>query len=114
MLNIAKGSLARIQVSEQNTRIEELNKKLEETKSTLQDSTSRFNCEAKVLNLKVKAEAKKNFILSETLKRLQDKCFSFVTQCSSWLRRIFNSVGDTPEEAHHSADDIPKALEWIE
>ena len=69
LLNIAEGSLAEarlrsekqsIQILEQNTRIEELNKELEKIKSTLQDSTSRFNREAEVLNLKVKAEAKKN------------------------------------------------------
>jgi predicted nuclease with TOPRIM domain len=123
LLNIAEGSLAKarlrsekqsIQISDQNARIEELNKELEKTKSTLQDSTNRFNREAEVLNLKVKAKAKKNFKLSEALKTLQDKCFSFATQCSSRLRRIFNSVGATSEEANHSAEDIPKALEWIE
>ena len=123
LLNIAKGSLAEahlqskkpnIQILEQNTGIEELNKELEKTKSILQDSTSRFNREAEVLNLKVKAKAKKNFILFETLKRLRDKCFGFATQCSSRLRSIFISVGATSEKANHSADDIPMALEWIE
>jgi hypothetical protein len=39
----------------------------------LQDSTSRFNRETEVLNLKVKAEAKKNFKLCEALKSLRDK-----------------------------------------
>ena len=107
-LNIAKGSVAEarlrnerqsIQISVQNARIEELNKELEKTKSTLQDSTSRFNREVEVLNLKVKAEAEKNFKLYETLKTLQDKCFGFATQCSSWLRNIFNSIGATWREA---------------
>jgi hypothetical protein len=30
------------------------------------------------------------------------------------VEKHFNSVGATFEEANHSADDIPKALEWIE
>jgi hypothetical protein len=51
-------------------RIEKLNKELEKAKTTLQDSTSRFNCESKTLNLKVKVEAEKNFKLSETQKTL--------------------------------------------
>jgi hypothetical protein len=102
-----------IQISDQNARIEELNKELEKIKSPLQDSTSRFNREAEVLNLKVKAEAKKNFKLCETLKTLWDKCFGFATQCSSRLISIFNSVGATSEEANHFVKDIPKALEWI-
>jgi site-specific recombinase len=123
LLNIAEGSLAEarlrsekqsIQILEQNTRIEELNKELEKTKPTLKDSTRRFNREAEVLNLKVKAKDEKKFKLSETSKRLGDKCFGFATQCSSRLRSIFNSIGATSEEAHHSADDIPMTLEWIE
>jgi predicted nuclease with TOPRIM domain len=88
LLNIAEGSFTearlrsekqRIHISEQNARFEELNKEFEKTKSALQDSTSRFNREAEVLNLKVKTEAEKNFKLSETLKRLRDKCFDFAT-----------------------------------
>jgi chromosome segregation ATPase len=123
LLNIAEGSLTKarllsekqsIQISEQDARIEELNKELEKTKSTLQDNTSRFNHEAKVLNLKVKVNVEKNFKLCEALKTLRDKCFGFATHCSSRLRSIFNFVGATSEEANHSAKDIPKALEWIE
>jgi hypothetical protein len=64
--------------------------------------------------MKVKAEADKNFKLSETLKTLRDRCFSFATQCSTRLKDILNSVGATFEEASHSAEDIPKALGWIE
>lgn len=64
--------------------------------------------------MKVKTEAEKNSRLSEDLKNLQDTCFGFATRCSSWLQNIFNSVGATSEEAKHSADNIPKALEWIE
>jgi hypothetical protein len=56
----------------------------------------------------------KNFKLCEALKTLWDKCFGFATLCSSRLRSIFNSVGATSEEANHSAEDIPKALKWIE
>jgi hypothetical protein len=55
----------------------------------------------------------KNFKLCEELKTLRDKCFGFATQCSSLLRRNFNSVGATSEEVNHSAEDVPKALEWI-
>jgi hypothetical protein len=80
----------------------------------LQDSTSRFNREAEVLNLKVKAETKKNFKLCEALKTLRDKCFGFATQWSSRLKSILNSVGATSEETNHSTEDIPKELEWVE
>jgi hypothetical protein len=120
LLNTAEDSLVEdrlqgekhnIQILEQNKRIEELNKELEKTKSALQDSMSCFNLEIEVLNLKVKDEAEKNFKLSETLKRLQDKCFGFATQCSSRLRSIFNSVGAASKAANHSIDDIPKALD---
>jgi hypothetical protein len=64
--------------------------------------------------MKVKDEAEKNFKLRETLKTLRDRCFSFATQCSARLKDIFNSVRATSEEASHSAEDIPKALGWIE
>jgi hypothetical protein len=91
-----------------------LNKELKETKTTLEDSTSRFNCESKALNMKVQAKAEKNFKLSETLKTLRDRCFGFATQCSYWLKGIFNSIGDTSEEVSHFAKDIPVAFERIE
>jgi hypothetical protein len=74
LLSIAEGSLVEarlqsekqsIQISDQDTRIERLSKELEKTKTTLQDNTSRFNHESEALNLKVKAEAEKNFKLSE-------------------------------------------------
>jgi chromosome segregation ATPase len=123
LLSIVKGSLAeahlqsdkqRIKISDQDARIETLSKELKETKTTLEDSTSRFNRESDALNMKVKAEAKKNFKLSETLKTLQDRCFGFTTQCSFRLKGIFNSIGATSEEVNHSAKDIPRELEWIE
>ena len=88
LLSTAEGSLAEarlqsekqsIQISDQNARIERLSKELKETKITLEDSTSRFNCESEALNMKVKVETEKNFKLSETLKTLRDRCFSFAT-----------------------------------
>jgi hypothetical protein len=30
------------------------------------------------------------------------------------VKEHFNSVGATSDEVNHSAEDIPKALEWIE
>jgi hypothetical protein len=64
--------------------------------------------------MKVKAKAKKNFKLSEILKTLRDRRFSFATQCSSRLKGIFNYVGATSEKVSHSAQDILGALGWIE
>jgi DNA repair exonuclease SbcCD ATPase subunit len=122
LLKTAKDSLAEaclrgekqnIQISEKNKRTKELNRELKKTKSTLQNSVSHFNHEIEDLKLKVKDEADKNFKLSESLKRLRDRCFGFVTQCSSRLQSIFNSVGAASEEAMHSANDILNALDWI-
>jgi hypothetical protein len=62
----------------------------------------------------IKVEAKKNLKLSETLKALRNKCFSFADQCTAQLKDIFNSVGAMSEEADLSAEDIPGALECIE
>jgi hypothetical protein len=62
----------------------------------------------------IKAEAEKNLKLSETLKALQDKFFSFATQCTAWLKNIFNSVGAMSEEANLSTEDILGALGCIE
>jgi hypothetical protein len=62
----------------------------------------------------IKAEAEKNIKLSRTLKDLRDKCFGFATQCSTWLKSIFNSIRAMYEEANHSGEDILGALGWIE
>jgi hypothetical protein len=102
LLSTAEGSLAEarlqsekqsIQISDQNARIERLSKELKETKITLEDSTSRFNCESEALNMKVKVETEKNFKLSETLKTLRDRCFSFATLWSCRLRDISIILG---------------------
>jgi hypothetical protein len=107
LLSIAEGYIAEarlrsekqsIQISDQDARIERLNKELEKTKATLHDSPSQFNRESEALNLKVKAEAKKNFKLRETLKTLWDRCFGFATQCSSRLISIFNFIGLHPRK----------------
>jgi hypothetical protein len=91
-----------------------LSRELEKANSTFQDNVNSFNCEAENLKLKVKTEAEKNSKLSEALKNLRDTGFGFVTRCSSWLWDIFNSIGAALEEAKHSPNNIPKALEWIE
>jgi hypothetical protein len=52
--------------------------------------------------------------LFEALKTLQDTCFGFATRCSSRLREIFKLVEAVSEDAKHSVDSIPKALEWVE
>jgi hypothetical protein len=79
LLTIVEGSLdeARlqsekqsIQILDQNAKIERLSKELKETKTTLEDNMGRFNHEPEALNMKIKAEAKKNFKLSKTLKTL--------------------------------------------
>jgi hypothetical protein len=44
----------------------------------------------------------------------RDTCSGFATQCSLRLREIFNSVGAMLGKANYSADDIPKALEFVE
>jgi hypothetical protein len=45
---------------------------------------------------------------------LWDTCSGFATLCSLRLCEIFNSVGAMSGEASYSADDIPKALEFVE
>jgi hypothetical protein len=62
----------------------------------------------------IKAEAEKNLKLSEALKALRDKSFSFATQCTAWLKNVFNSVEAMFEEANLSVEDIPGALGCIE
>jgi hypothetical protein len=46
----------------------------------LEENSNRFNREAEALNATIKAEAKKNLKLSETVKILGNKCFGFATQ----------------------------------
>jgi hypothetical protein len=109
LLRSTEGSLA-----EARAQNEKLSKELKETQTLLEENTSRFNHETEALNMTIKVEAEKNVKLSETLKALKNKCFSFVAQCTVWLKSIFNSVGATSEEANLSTEDIPGALECIE
>jgi DNA repair exonuclease SbcCD ATPase subunit len=109
LLRSTKGSLAEAQA--QN---EKLSKELKKTQTLLEENSSRFNRETEALNMTVKVEAEKNMKLSETLKDLKNKCFSFAAQCTARLKSIFNSVGAASEEANLSAEDIPEALECIE
>jgi hypothetical protein len=80
----------------------------------LDKRSERFYRESRELNAKVKAKAKKNAKLSETVINLRDKCFGFTTQFISRVKGIFNSVGAASEEITPSIEDIPGALEHIE
>jgi hypothetical protein len=80
----------------------------------LEENSSQFSRETEALNMTIKVEAEKNLKLSEILKALKNKCFSFAAQCTARLKSIFNSVRATSEEANLSAEDIPGALECIE
>jgi hypothetical protein len=80
----------------------------------LEENTNWFSHETEALNMTIKVEAEKNMKLSEALKALKNKCFNFATQCTNWLKSIFNSVRAASEEASLSAEDIPGALECIE
>jgi hypothetical protein len=80
----------------------------------LEENSSRFSRETEALNMTIKVEAEKNLKLSEMLKALKIKCFSFATQCTAQLKSIFNSVGAVSKEDNLSAEDIPGALECIE
>jgi predicted nuclease with TOPRIM domain len=109
LLRSTEGSLA-----EARAQNEKLSKELKKTQTLLEENTSRFNRETKALNMTIKVEAEKNLKLSETLKDLKNKCFSFAAQCTARLKSIFNSVRVMSEEANLSAKDIPGALECIE
>jgi hypothetical protein len=61
----------------------------------------------------IKAEVEKNLKLSDTLKALRDKCFSFANQCTTRLKNIFNSVRAMSEEANLSVEDIPEHLDVL-
>jgi hypothetical protein len=87
---------------------------LKETQILLEDNSTRFNRETEAMNMTIKVEAEKNLKLSEALRTLKNKCFNFATQCTAWLKSIFNSVRATSEEASLFAEDIPEALECIE
>jgi hypothetical protein len=65
---------------------------MEEARTLLEKNSTRFNLESEALNARIKAEVEKNVKLSETVKILRDKCFSFATQCIARLKGIFNSV----------------------
>jgi hypothetical protein len=80
----------------------------------LKENSSQFSRETEALNMTIKVEVEKNLKLSETLMALKNKCFSFAAQCAARLKSIFNSVRAVSEEANHSAEDIPGAIECIE
>jgi DNA repair exonuclease SbcCD ATPase subunit len=109
LLHSDEGSLA-----EARSLNEKLSRDLDEARATLEKRSERFDRESKALNARIEAEVKKNDKLSKTITNLQDKCFSFATQCIARLKGIFNSVGAASEEITPSAEDIPGALEHIE
>jgi chromosome segregation ATPase len=109
LLCSAESSLA-----EEHSQNKKLGKELEEARTLLEKNSDRFNRESKTLNARIEAEVEKNVKLSETIKILRDKCFSFATQCIARLKGIFNSVGPVSEEVTLSTEDIPGALECVE
>jgi chromosome segregation ATPase len=109
LLRSTKGSL-----SEARAQNEKSSKELKETQTLLEENSSRFSHETEYLNMTIKVEAEKNLKLTEMLKALKNKCFSFAVQCTTRLKSIFNSVGATSEEANLSPEDILGALECIE
>jgi septal ring factor EnvC (AmiA/AmiB activator) len=109
LLHSTEGSLA-----EARAQNEKLSKELKETQTLLEENSSRFGRETEALNMTIKVEAEKNLKLSETLKALKNKCFSFAAQCTDRLKSIFNSVGAVSEEANLSVEDMLGSLECIE
>lgn len=109
LLRSAKGSL-----DEARAQNEKISKELKETQTLLKENSSQFSRETEALNMTIKVEVETNLKLSETLKALKNKCFSFAAQCAARLKSIFNSVGAVSEEANLSAEDIRGALECIE
>jgi hypothetical protein len=108
LLNSTEGSLA-----EARAQNERLSKELKEAQTLLEENSNRFSRESEALNMTIKVEAEKNLKMSETLKALRNKCFSFATQCTSRLKSIFNSIGAMSKEANLSTEDIPEALGYI-
>jgi peptidoglycan hydrolase CwlO-like protein len=106
LLSSTKDSLAKARLEN-----EKLSKELKGAKILLEENASRLSCESEAFNMTIKAEAEKNSKLSRTLKALQDKCFSFATQCTARLKIIFNFVRDMSKEANLSAEDIPGAFD---
>jgi predicted nuclease with TOPRIM domain len=109
LLRSAEGSLA-----EARAQNKKLRKELKETQTLLDENSSRSSRETEALNMTIKVEAEKNLKLSETLKALKNKWFSFAAQCTARIKSIFNSIGVMFEEANLSTEDIAGALECIE
>jgi chromosome segregation ATPase len=102
------------QISNQDKQLKRQNIELEKVNSNLKEVGIRFEHEINELKDEVKAEAEKSSKLYEALKMLRDTYSGFATRCSLRLREIFNSIGVMPGKANYSADDIPKALEFVE
>jgi hypothetical protein len=80
----------------------------------LERNLNHFNHESEALNVTIKVEVEKNLKLNEMIKTLQNKCFSFATQCIARLKGTFNSVGAVSKEVNLFAEDIPRALGCVE
>jgi hypothetical protein len=109
LLCSAEGSLAEAQPENKK-----LGKELADAQTLLEESSSRFNRESETLKMTLKVEAEKNTKLSEALRALKERCFSFASQCTARLKSIFNSVAAASEEASFSTEDIPEALECVQ
>jgi hypothetical protein len=105
---------AQLRIKDQAARICDQDKDLEKAHSKLKEAENRYEHEIRSLKNKIKAKAEKSSKLSEALMLLRKTCSDFVARCSTHLRKIFNSVGALSGEKNYSAEDIPKALDFLE
>jgi hypothetical protein len=105
---------AHLRIKDQIVHISNQDKQLEEAHTKLKETENCYEHEIQGLKDKVKAEAKKSSKISEALKLLQETCSGFAARCSTRMRVIFCSVGAISGEKKYSAEDIPKALEFVE
>jgi predicted nucleic acid-binding Zn-ribbon protein len=112
----AETNLARAQlrITDQATRICDQDKELEIAHSKLKEAIDHYEHEVRSLKNKVEAEAKKSSKLSEALMSLRETCSSFMERSYTSLHDIFNSVGAVSGEKNYSAEDLPKALDFVE
>jgi chromosome segregation ATPase len=105
---------AHLRIKDQAARISDQDKQLEEVHSKLKEAKNRYEHEVRSLKDKIKAKAEKHSKLSEALMLLWEACSGFAARCSTRLCEIFSSVGAILGEKNYSAEDIPKALDFVE
>jgi hypothetical protein len=105
---------AHLRIKDQVVRISDQDKQLEEIYSKLKEAKNCYEHDVKGLKDKVKTEVEKSSKLSEALTLLRETCSGFAARCSSCVHEIFSSVGAISGEKNHSAEDIPKALDFME